>query len=173
MFRPVAIYIGLRYIRAKRRNHFVSFITLISMLGLALGVIVLITVLSVLNGFDREIKSQIFGMISPITMISNVGQMDHWEKLEKTIQTSPDITAIAPFISGQAMLTNLSVTQPTMLFGIIPAQEKGISALSEKMVQGDLSHLKSGHFGIVIGKDLAKQLGVMVGDEITVATVKG
>lgn len=173
MFRPVAIYIGLRYTRAKRRNHFISLISLISMLGIALGVIVLITVLSVLNGFDREIKKQIFGMIPPITVSSYEGHVDHWQELEKMIKASPGVTAVAPFATGQALLTNADVTQPVIVTGIIPDEEKGISVLSDKMVQGKLSALKSGSFGIVIGTDLADRLGVKIGDDVTVVTQKG
>lgn len=124
MFRPVAVFIGLRYTRAKRRNQFISLISLISMLGIALGVIVLITVLSVLNGFDREIKKQVFSLIPPITITSLAGHIENWQTLEKMIEASPDIIAVAPFASGQALLSNSGVTQPVFLTGIIPAQEK-------------------------------------------------
>ncbi len=173
MFKPAAVFIGLRYMRAKRRNQFISLISLISMLGIALGVIVLITVLSVLNGFDREIKSQIFGMISPITITSYVGQIEDWQELEKVILASPDITAAAPFANGQAILTNSNITQPTLLIGVLPAQEKGVSVLSKKMLEGKLADLTPGQFGIVLGNELANQLDVKMGDPITVATIKG
>lgn len=172
MFKPAALFIGLRYIRAKRRNHFVSFISLISMFGIALGVIVLITVLSVLNGFDREIKKQIFGMISPITINNYVGPMEHWRKLMNDISKSPDVVAVAPFISGQAMLLSSEFSMPVMITGIIPDEEKRISSLADKMVQGDLWSLKPGYSAIVIGEELADRLGVAVGDDVTVATQK-
>src|SRR5580658_8549446 len=172
MFRPAAIFIGLRYTRSKRGNQFISMISMISMLGITLGVTVLITVLSVLNGFDREIKKQVFGMISPITISSYFNAMDDWEDMEKTVQSSADVTAVAPFIYGQALITNSNMTQPVMLTGITPDQEKKISTLSDKMVQGQLSALKSGNFGIVLGEDLAKSLGVTVGDHLIIATTK-
>jgi lipoprotein-releasing system permease protein len=172
MFRPAAIFIGLRYTRSKRGSQFISLISMISMLGITLGVIVLITVLSVLNGFDREIKKQVFGMISPITISSFAGGIDDWEEVEKTVQSSPDVTAVAPFIYGQALITNSDQTQPVMLTGIIPEQEKKISALSDKMIQGRLSALKPGSFGIILGEDLARKLGVTIGDSIIVATTK-
>lgn len=173
MFRPAMIFIGLRYTRAKRRHHLISLTSMISMLGITLGVIVLITVLSVLNGFDREIKKQIFGMIPPITISNFVGQIDHWQALENIIQTSPDITAVAPFATGQALLTNSNSTQPAIVTGIIPDKEKNVSALSDKMVQGHLSALEPGGFGIILGEDLAKHLGVTVGDDLTAATQQG
>lgn len=173
MFRPAAIYIGLRYTRAKRRNHFISLISLISMLGIALGVIVLITVLSVLNGFDREIKKQVFSMISPITVNSYAGQITHWQELEKSLAAFPDVTGVAPFVTGQALLTIANLTQPAIVTGILPDEEKTISALPSKMVRGKLSNLTAGHFGIVLGEDLAKHLEVTLGDEITVATPTG
>lgn len=167
---PLSIFIGLRYTRAKRNNHFISLISLISMLGITLGVIVLITVLSVLNGFDREIKKQIFGMIPPITISSYMGEIDNWQKLANIVQTQPDIIAVAPFATGQALLTNENITQPVVVTGILPDREKRISALSDKMVHGDLASLKAGHFGIALGQELAERLGVNMGDQVTVAT---
>jgi len=173
MFRPASLFIGLRYTRAKNRNQFISLISLISVLGIALGITVLITVLSVVNGFDREIKKQIFGMISPITINSYDGQIDDWKEIESAIKLRQDVTAAAPFVSGQALLTNSDSTMPAMLIGILPKQENGISALPEKMTQGNLTQLNAGEFNIVIGKELAKKLNVTVGDYITVATLKG
>jgi len=173
MFRPASLFIGFRYTRAKSRNQFISLISLISILGIALGITVLITVLSVVNGFDREIKKQIFDMVSPITINSYDGQIDNWHEIESTVKQTPEITAAAPFVSGQAMLTNSDSTMPAMLIGILPKQENGISALSEKMIQGNLAQLKSGQYNIVIGTGLAKKLQITIGDSITVATLKG
>lgn len=173
MFRPAMIFIGLRYTRAKRRHHLISFTSMISMLGITLGVIVLITVLSVLNGFDREIKKQIFGMVPPLTISNFVGQIENWQALQDIIQASPDIIATAPFATGQALLTNSNSTQAAIITGIIPNQEKNISALSEKMVKGQLATLEPGRFRIILGENLANQLGVTIGDEVTAATQKG
>lgn len=172
MFRPVSIFIGLRYTRAKSRNQFISLISVISILGMALGITVLITVLSVVNGFDREIKKQIFGMVAPITIYSTFGKMENWQKIESEISKLPEVTATAPFVAGQAMLTD-STTEPAMLLGITPESENGISTLSSKMIEGSLNNLTPGLHGIVIGKDLAKKLNVTIGDNITVTTLKG
>jgi lipoprotein-releasing system permease protein len=170
MFRPVSLFIGLRYSRAKSRNQFISLISFISVFGIALGITVLITVLSVVNGFDREIKKQIFDMISPITITSDSGQIENWHKLESIIKSSPDVKGVAPFVSDQAMLTNSDLTLPAMLIGILPEQEQGVSALSQKMIRGQLANLTAGKFGIVLGENLAKKLNITVGDKITVYT---
>lgn len=173
MYKPLAIYIGLRYTRAKRGSQFISFISLISMLGIALGVTVLITVLSVLNGFDREIKKQIFDMITPITITSYSGQIDKWQDLEKALKKFPDITASAPFINGQGLITNADMTQPVMITGIAPDKEKHISALSNKMIEGHITDLKPNQFGIILGEDLANHLKAKVGDNVIVAAQRG
>src|SRR5690349_5414670 len=120
MFRPVSIFIGLRYTRAKRRNHFISFISLMSMLGIALGVLVLITVLSVMNGFDSEIKKRVFSMVPPVTVSSVTNAVTNWQDAEKMILKNPVITAVAPFVSGEVMLTNSGFVSPVMLLGIQP-----------------------------------------------------
>lgn len=170
MFRPAAVFIGLRYTRAKRRNHFISFISLMSMLGIALGMIVLITVLSVMNGFDREIKQRIFGLWPPLTITSQEGPLHNWQGLATTLHDIPFITSVAPFVTGQVLITNNNNVQPVMMTGIDPAAEKKLSELNEKMVQGQLSDLIGGTFGIVLGEELANRLGVMLGDKVTVIT---
>jgi lipoprotein-releasing system permease protein len=170
MFRPVAVFIGLRYTRAKRRNHFISFISLMSMLGIALGVVVLITVLSVMNGFDHEIKKRVFSMVPPVTVGSVANYVENWEDLKAYLQKQPDVTAVAPFVSAQVLLSSSGMVQPAMLNGIVPAEEKNISELSAKMVQGNLADLVPGSFGIVLGEDLANRLEVFVGDKVTVVT---
>lgn len=170
MFRPIAFFIGLRYTRAKRRNHFISLISLLSMLGIALGVIVLITVLSVMNGFDQEIKKRVFSMVPPVTVGSVANYVSNWQALEKIVQEHPAVTGAAPFVTGQAMLTNNGMVQPAVVNGIIPADEKKISVLAEKIVLGDLTSLVPGSFSIVLGGDLADRLDLTVGDKVTMVT---
>ncbi len=170
MFRPLSLFIGLRYTRAKRRNHFISFISLMSMLGIALGVVVLITVLSVMNGFDREIKKRVFSMWPPLTVTSMANFVDNWHELETALQKVPEITAVAPFVNGEILLTNGGNVQPAMVNGIDPAAESRISQLKEKIVQGNLENLTPGKFGILIGEELANRLDVVLGDKITVIT---
>src|SRR5579872_1218318 len=142
MFKPAAIFIGLRYTRAKRRNHFISFITLTSMLGIALGVMALITVLSVMNGFDREIKKRVFSMVPPVTVSSLSGYLAEWNNLQKILKNIPGVVNTAPYVTGEALLTFGSFVAPALVNGILPEQEKNITALSEKIVQGNLALLK-------------------------------
>lgn len=170
MFRPTAFFIGLRYTRAKRRNHFISFVSLMSMFGIALGVLVLITVLSVMNGFDREIKKRVFSMAAPITVSSVSGTVSDWKILQSLLQKTPGAIGVAPFVTAQVMLTNAGANQPVMLTGILPEEEKAVTALADKMVVGDLTGLVPGQFGIILGEELAVRLGVAVGDKIVVVT---
>lgn len=173
MFKPTALFIGLRYTRAKRRNHFISFISLMSMLGIALGVIVLITVLSVMNGFDREIKKRVFSMWPPMTVTTGAGHVENWKELGGVLQNFPGIISVAPYVSGEVLLTNGGSVQPAMITGIDPSAEKKISQLTDKMVQGSLDDLSPKTFGIVIGEELANRLDVVVGDKITAITPQG
>lgn len=166
MFRPASLYIGLRYTRSKRRNHFVSFISLASMVGIALSIIVLITVLSVFNGFDQQIRQRIFTMAPHITITGLDGRLSHWQSLAQQIDKRKDIIASAPYISGQGLLTNGDNVQPIMVEGILPEQQQKISELGKKMLSGSLNQLKPGQFGIVLGADLAANLGVLKGDKI-------
>lgn len=141
-----------------------------SMLGIALGVLVLITVLSVMNGFDREIKKRVFSMVPPITVDSVSGSIKDWRETEGHIKKSSSVLAVAPFISGQGLLSTTNTVQPAMLMGILPAEEKNISELAAKMVQGQLSDLATQRFGMVLGEDLANRLAVNLGDKVVVTT---
>lgn len=170
MFKPLPLYIGLRYTRAKRRNHFISFISLISMLGIALGVTALITVLSVMNGFEKELRHRMLGM-APHVMVfsSNDKGMLEWRKLAEYIQQNhTEITGLAPYIQGQAMLSNYDNIQGVLFQGIDPEWETQISQVQNKLQLGKLEDIAAGSFNIMIGKELAFSLGVSLGDKITV-----
>jgi lipoprotein-releasing system permease protein len=166
MFKPLPLFIGLRYTRAKKKNHFVSFISLSSMLGIGMGVMVLITVLSVMNGFDDEIHRRFFGMAPEITISGQDEKIDHWQQLKKLLQTFNGIKAMAPYVGGQGLLTFEGQVLPIAITGILPDEEEAISHLKEKMLIGSLSNLKP--FGILLGRGIANNLGVMVGDKVTV-----
>ncbi|QSP93613.1 lipoprotein-releasing ABC transporter permease subunit [Marinobacter salinisoli] len=167
MFRPLSFYIGLRYTAAKRRNHFISFISLTSMIGLTLGVAVLIIVLSVMNGFDRELKQRILGMV-PHAVIEGAGPLDDWESIDREVQQHPRVLAAAPFIKGQGMVTGGGNVRGVLLNGVLPSEEKTVSILEDHMVEGSLDNLKSGEFGIIIGRLMAASLRLKVGDRVTV-----
>jgi len=141
------------------------------MLGIALGVTVLITVLSVMNGFDEEIRHRVFGMAQQISIrpITNEA-LKNWEALTKRVEKYPEVTAAAPFIAGQGMLANSGAVRPAIINGISPKDEKNFSILASKMVTGSLNDLLPGQFGIVMGQELADTLGLVLGDKVTVLT---
>jgi len=170
VFRPLSLFLGLRYTRAKRRNHFISFISLSSLLGIALGVMVLITVLSVMNGFDDAIKERVLRMTPQVTVTALVGPLAEWGKLQKRVLELPDVKGIAPFVGGQGMLSRSGQIQPVSVLGIDPSAERAVSDLAEHMREGKLSALKSGKFGIVLGQTLADRLGAELGTEVTLLT---
>ncbi|MEB3766248.1 lipoprotein-releasing ABC transporter permease subunit [Acinetobacter sp. MD2] len=166
MFKPISLYIGLRYTRARRSNHFISFIALVSMIGLTLGVAVLITVLSVMNGFDRELKNRVLGMIPQATVSSNE-IITNWPELAKKIQQHPHVTGVAPFTQLQGMLTAQGQVSGLMVNGIEPKFEKNVSIIQDHMVAGSIDALKKGSFGIVLGKQMADSLGLGLNDYVT------
>ncbi|WP_163833927.1 lipoprotein-releasing ABC transporter permease subunit [Spartinivicinus ruber] len=167
MFKPLPFFIGLRYTAAKRRNRFISFTSLISFLGLALGVWVLIVVLSVMNGFDRELKQRILGMVPHASITTAQGTIENWPELIKQVEQSPDVVGAAPFISAQAMLTQGGHVKGAYIQGISPDDESKVSIIDEHMDAGKLADLAPGEFGIVLGDILSRQLGVSVGDKVT------
>lgn len=166
MFRPLALYIGLRYTRAKRRNHFISFIALTSMIGIALGVMVLITVLSVMNGFDQEIRNRIFGMANQVTITGVNQSIPAWQRISKIAKQNPDVTGVAPFVSGQGMLVGNGLQHPVIVVGVLPKEEANVSSLGRKMLAGRFENLKAKQYGVVLGEQLALSLGVDIGDKV-------
>ena len=168
MFKPLILYIGLRYMRAKRRTQFISFITLTSVLGIALGVTALIAVLSVMNGFEAELRERILGMTSHSTISGRTGDLENWQQLEQRLKGQKHIEGAAPFVEGEVMLNAARRVSGTMLRGIDPSYEPRVSEVGEKMKAGTLKDLKAGEYGIILGAELANYLGAMVGDKITV-----
>ncbi|MES2884107.1 MAG: lipoprotein-releasing ABC transporter permease subunit [Pseudomonadota bacterium] len=166
MRNPYELYAGLRYTRAKRRNHFISFISLASMLGIAIGVTALITVLSVMNGFEKELRVRILGMASHATISALRGGLEDWQGVAKLAEHNPEIESIAPYVEGEGMLKAGSDLTGTLLRGVLPEEEAKVSEIAQKMKVGQLSDLKAGEYKIVLGKELATTLGVDVGDKV-------
>ncbi len=166
MFRPLPAFIGLRYTRAKRRNHFISFISLTSMIGLALGVLVMILVLSVMNGFDRELRTRILGMV-PHATIGSYQPIDDWQALAAQAAAHPEVVAVAPFTQLQGMLTHSGGVQPVLVNAVLPEAEQQVSIIDQHMVQGRLEDLRNGEFGIIVGEITARRFRVSVGDKLT------
>ena len=167
MFKPFSIYVGLRYTAAKRNNHFISFISLVSMLGLMLGVAALIVVLSVMNGFDRELKSRILGMVPHATITGYEEPIADWQGVAEKAAEDGRVVAAAPFIQAQGMLTNAAQVRGVLVQGIDPEVEKTVSIVANHMLNGEWEALQPGEFGIVLGDLLARYLGVRVGDKVT------
>ncbi|MGD8641094.1 MAG: ABC transporter permease, partial [Gammaproteobacteria bacterium] len=167
MFKPLELFVGLRYIRAKRRNQFISFISFSSMAGIALGVTALITVLSVMNGFVTELRERILGMASHITISGYEGELKDWHNLaDQVLKAEPRVVGLAPYIRAEGMLTYGQQVSGTIIRGVLPSEEPNVSNVWEKMLQGKLSDLKSGEYNIILGKGLARSLGVTVGDKV-------
>ncbi|MGE8212204.1 lipoprotein-releasing ABC transporter permease subunit [Stenotrophomonas sp.] len=174
MFKPLPVAIGLRYLRAKRRNGFISFISMASILGIALGVTVLITTLAVMSGFQKEIRDRLLQMSAHATVSADGEPMANWQHAIDVATKDPRVAGAAPYIEIQGMLSGARV-QGAIVQGIDPAQESKVSVLAEKMTKGSLDELKPGEFNIVLGKELAIWLGVDVGDNVvaTLAEVQG
>lgn len=166
MFRPLFVFIGTRYTRAKRRNHFVSFISLTSMIGLALGVLVMILVLSVMNGFDHEMRTRVLGMV-PHATVESATPIKDWRSLADKAQSNPQVLAVAPFSQMQGLLTNDGKVQKVLINAVDPLEEAKVSIIGNFFKQGRLEDLQPGEFGMVLGDKAAAKLGVDLGDKVT------
>jgi len=166
MRNPYELFTGLRYTRAKRRNRFVSFISLASMLGIAIGVTALITVLSVMNGFERELRTRILGMAAHATISAFEGGLKDWPEVAARAAKHGEIEALAPYIEGEGMVRVSGELSGALLRGIEPALEAKVSQIADHMKAGQLADLKQGMFNIVLGAELAQALGVGVGDKV-------
>ena len=167
MIHPLELFIGLRYTRAKRRNRFISFISVMATLGIVLGVTAMITVLSVMNGFGDELRSRILGVVSHITIEKKQGQFTSWRQVVDKIKNSKDVIGVAPYVSGQGMLTGERSSRPVIIRGVDPGMEDSVSSIDRHMTSGSLENLVPGGYGIVIGRELAWRLGAVPGSRIT------
>ena len=173
MIKTLELNIGLRYTRAKRRDHFISFISLVSMLGIALGAWARITVLSVMNGFHNDLRDRFLAVASHATVTEYSGALVDWPSVDKNISEHPEVKASAPYILGQGMITRSNQVHGALIRGIEPEREAGVSQILSNMVRGNADALKSGSFSIIAGKALAQQLGAQLGDKLTLVAPKG
>ena len=167
MYKPLSAFIGLRYLRAKRQNHFISFISLTSMLGIALGVTTLITVISVMNGFEKELRARILGAISHATIQALDGPLDQWREVISDVNERDDVIAAAPYIEVGAWL-QANGSSGALVRGVDPAYEVDVSEVATHMMGGSFEDLRSGEYGIVLGIGLAVRLRVGLGDKVTI-----
>ena len=170
---PYELMIGLRYTRAKRRNHFISFISLISMLGIALGVTALIVVLSVMNGFQTELRGRILAVVSHVQISGANGDMADWEAVAKQSLSEPRVLAAAPYVQEQGMLSFGQSVRGAIVRGILPDLEDKVADFRSHMKEGSLDSLSPDSFNIVLGSELARALGVYVGDRLTLIAPQG
>ena len=173
---PYELIVGLRYFRARRgsgRNGFVSFIAAVSMLGIALGVAALIVVISVMNGFQEELRNRILSVASHIEIRSIGGSINDWQEIARVVRSNAHVRGSAPFVVGQAMLSANGANRGALVRGIDPGLEDTVADVGKHMRAGSLSNLKPGDFGIVLGGELARALGVRVGDPVVVITPQG
>ncbi|MGI9264724.1 MAG: ABC transporter permease, partial [Gammaproteobacteria bacterium] len=166
-------FVGLRYIWSRSGNRFISFISTISILGITVGVAVLVVVLSVVNGFETELRLRILSMTSHASITAYEGGLSHWGSAAEIATEHPRVTHSAPFIEGEGMLVHDEAVSGVAIRGVLPAEELAVSGIGSKMTEGDLGDLTAGSFHIVMGAALAEELGVSVGDKVIMAVNQG
>ncbi|PID46145.1 MAG: lipoprotein-releasing system transmembrane subunit LolC [Proteobacteria bacterium] len=170
MFKPLELFIGLRYTRSKHKNHYISFISLASMLGIMIGVLALITVLSVMNGFEKELRERILGMVAHVTVSGTDGKLSSWESLDQQVAGTRQVDGVAPYIQQQVMISANGEMRGVLMQGIQPQRQGAVSELEAHMLDGSLHTLKDREYGIAIGRELANAIGAFIGDKVTVIT---
>ncbi len=170
---PYELFVGLRYTRAKRRNHFISFISLISMVGIALGVAALIVVLSVMNGFQKELRSRILGVAAHVEISADNNLLLNWRNVAAIASKNPQVVASAPYVLAQGMLSLDQSVQGVFIRGILPDEEDRVADIGRHMKKGSLASLRPGEFGIVLGSEVARSIGASMGDKVILIAPQG
>ena len=166
MFNTFEAMIGLRYVHTKRRNHFISFISMSSMIGVALGVMALITVISVMNGFEKELKDRILGIASH-AVIEEFDGLNDWQSVIQDIKGHSGIVGAAPYFHAEGMITKDKIVNGVIIRGILPDKEESVAVVAEKMTAGHLHNLRTTEFNIILGSELARKLNLEIGDKVT------
>ena len=165
--------IGSRYSRAKRRNGFISFISAISMIGIALGVWVLITVISIMNGFGNELRGRILDVTSHVTISGQGGWLSDWQDLTGLLDTREDVEAYAPYIYSQGLLNSGRAVTGALIRGVLPEYESKVSSIGDNLLDGNFDELEKGKYNIILGDGLASKLGAEIGEKITLISPQG
>ncbi|HWA14671.1 MAG TPA: lipoprotein-releasing ABC transporter permease subunit [Burkholderiales bacterium] len=173
MLTPYELFVGLRYTRAKRRNHFISFISVTSMLGIAIGVAALIVVLSVMNGFQKELRARILGVASHVQIVGMGSALSGWQPVAREAAAHPDVEAAAPYVMAQGLLSHRQAVQGALIRGVLPEAEDKVADVGAHMRSGKLADLREGRFGIVLGSELAMSIGARKGDKVVVIAPQG
>jgi lipoprotein-releasing system permease protein len=167
------LLVGLRYTRARRRNRFIGINSLVSMIGIGVGVWALIVVLSVMNGFQKEVRERILGVASHVQLVGAGNRLEPWEPVAGIAAQHPRVLGVAPFVNAQAMLSAGQAVRGAIVRGIVPAEEEKVADLGRHMRAGTLADLRAGEFGVALGADLARMLGVLPGDKVAVIAPQG
>jgi lipoprotein-releasing system permease protein len=170
---PYEWLIGTRYLRSTHRRGFVSFVALVSVLGLALGVATLIVVLSVMNGFQREIRNRILSVTSHATMMGLEGNLANWQSMQREVRKQPGVLAAVPYIEEQAMLANGAHIDGATVRGVLPREEKAATGLAQRVVEGKFDELQPGEYNTILGSALAKDLNVGIGGTVVLIAPDG
>ena len=173
MFSKYEYWMGNRYVRSRSSNGFISLISAISMLGIAIAVAVLIVVLSVVNGFERELKDRLLAMSAHATIENTDVGISEWQTWVDAAEREIDVTAAAPYVNGQGLLVFEHQLSGAQFRGVEPQLEERVSGIDDVMIEGDLSSLETGSFNIVLGVELAETLRASIGDKITVTLAEG
>ncbi len=167
------LLVGLRYTRARRRNRFIGINSAVSMIGIAVGVWALIVVLSVMNGFQKEVRTRILGVVSHLQILADDNRLENWQEVAAVVAQHPRVLGTAPFVQAQAMLSNGQAVRGAAVRGILPAEEEKVADLARHMRAGSLESLQPGEYGVVLGADLARMLGVLRGDKLALVAPQG
>jgi lipoprotein-releasing system permease protein len=167
------LLVGLRYTRAKRRNRFIGINSLVSMIGICVGVWALIVVLSVMNGFQKEVRTRILGVASHVQISSIDNRLPDWRSIAELAEQHPRVRAAAPFVQAQAMLAAGQAVRGALVRGILPEEEEKVADIGQHMRSGALADLRPGEFGVILGADLARGLGVLPGDKVAMVAPQG
>ena len=170
---PFEFFIGLRYTRTKRRNQFISLISLISILGVGLGVAALIVVLSVMNGFQKELRTRILGVASHIQVTGADNTLSNWQEVSGSLSKNPSVAGAAPYIMAQGMLSSDRAVNGAIIRGVLPQIESGVADIAKHMKAGRLENLAAGDFSIVLGSELARALGARLNDKVVLIAPQG
>jgi len=170
---PFELLIGLRYTHAKRRNHFISFISIVSMAGIALGVMALIVVLSVMNGFQEELRARILGVAAHLEISGPTDRLANWRGVLAQAKQNKEVISGAPYVNAQGMLANGGSVRGAIIRGVLPELENQVADFAQHMKVGKLTDLKPGEFGIILGGELARVLNVYPGDKVVLLTPQG
>ncbi len=170
---PFELFIGLRYTRARKRSRFISLISLVSVIGIALGITVLITVLSVMNGFQREVRTRILGVASHVQITGADNTLADWRSVAERAARNAEVVAAAPYVSAQGLLSSGGAVRGAFIRGVVPEAEERVADLAQHMKSGSLGALKAGEFSVVLGVELARALGAAVGDKVVLIAPQG